>query len=85
MEKLISSYKEELNLSTMLWISIFCLLVICLLSFWTDRNLDYLGQWIQGNNTFNLPYWVSFIATVVLNGVTFAFNVIMEIIRLIRG
>lgn len=50
---------------------------------WTDRSMDYLLTMIKNQET-NCPYWLSFIITVVGNGATVVFNIIMEVIRLVR-
>ena len=58
--------------------------IIVAVCIWTDRNLDYLMTWIAGAPR-NCPWWLSTIATIIGNGIILLFNVVMEIIRLVRG
>lgn len=60
-----------------------CIIIIGLV-FWTDRSLDYWAT-IMAGAPRDVPMWMSVIATIVLNGVTIAFNIITEILRVVRG
>ena len=53
------------------------------LSLWTDRNMDFALTWFKGVPV-NCPMWLSVIITIVGNGLTLAFNIIMEILRLVK-
>ena len=50
---------------------------------WTDRNIDYALTLWKGH-AVNCPYWLSFLATIVGNGLTIIFNVVMEIVRIAK-
>jgi len=54
---------------------------VALISLWTQRNLDFwLSQW--NHHAVHVPYWASFLATFILNGVVLAGNIVGEIVRL---
>lgn len=59
-----------------------CLLgIIVFGTLWTDRTLDFWCTYCSGHQV-NVPLWISFIATIIGNGVTIALNIISEIVRL---
>ena len=58
-------------------------LIILGATIWTDRSMDYLLTMIKGHPV-NCPYWLSFLVTVIGNGATLLFNVIMEVVRLVK-
>ena len=66
---------------------LFCIVIVLGIIFgmtmWTDRSMDYLLTMIKGHPV-NCPYWLSFIITVVGNGATVVFNIIMEVVRLVK-
>ena len=65
---------------------IILLIVISVLSLcvgWTDSNLDWLLSSIKGR-TIDVPTWISAIVTFVGNGFVLAFNVICELIKLVK-
>lgn len=47
----------------------------------TDRSLDFIVQGL-GDGTGNVPYIISRIVTVFLNGAILAFNLVVELIQL---
>ena len=49
------------------------------LAFWTDRSLDFWVSHFKGE-TVDVPLWISFVVA-LLNGATFGFNIIAEIVR----
>lgn len=51
------------------------------ISIWTDRTLDF---WCThfAHHPVNCPWWLSFIVTVVGNGVVLLANCVSEIVRL---
>ncbi len=50
------------------------------MTLWTGRSLDWaLTEW--KHHPVHVPIWLAFLASVVGNGITFAFNVIVEILR----
>ncbi len=56
-------------------------LVLILVYFsWTDSNLDYAFTLFR-HHPVNIPYWLSVIIAIVGNGVTFIFNIIVEIMK----
>jgi len=59
---------------------IFAVLIIGLLSLWTDRNLEYYLSMYKGE-AVDIPYAISVLITIVLNAVIFGLNVLGEILR----
>ncbi len=51
-----------------------------LMARWTDRNLDFWLTYFKGE-TVDVPLWLSWLAAIALNVITFAANVISEIAR----
>jgi prepilin-type N-terminal cleavage/methylation domain-containing protein len=49
---------------------------------WTDRTLDFWLSYFKGSQ-INVPYWISFLVTVILNAVILAINIISELLRLV--
>jgi len=62
------------------WI-IFIVGVLYAVSCWTDRNLDFYISLAKGH-AVDVPFWLSFLLTLVLNGAALALNVVGEIVRL---
>lgn len=56
--------------------------IIALLSLWTDSNLDWMMSEIKGQ-VVNVPYWLSFLTTLIFNGFVLMFNIIVSLIRLV--
>lgn len=52
------------------------------LSLWTDRTLDFWCTYLA-HHVVNVPFWLSFVATVAGNGIIVALNIISEIVRLV--
>ncbi len=51
------------------------------LTMWTDRTLDFwCTQW--SGHFVDIPTWLSFLATVIGNGIMFILNIVSEITRL---
>jgi len=48
---------------------------------WTDRTLDFWVTYLKGT-TVDVPFWLSFIVTIVFNAVILLINVISEVARL---
>ena len=57
--------------------------VIVGLAIWTDRSMDYLLTWIKGVPV-DCPMWLSTLISIVGNAFIVAFNLIMEVIRMVR-
>ncbi len=53
-----------------------------LLALWTDRTLEF---WLtqMSDQAVNVPYWLSFLLTLLLNGGILLANVVSEILRLV--
>lgn len=58
--------------------------IFALFAFWTNSNLDYLVQWIKHDNLSHIPYWISFLISLIGNGITLLFNIAMEVIKICR-
>ena len=54
--------------------------ITLLFSFWTDRNLEFLLDWLKPENTDSIPWFLSWLATLFVVG--FPFNIVMEILRI---
>lgn len=67
-----------------LTIGIFSLIlgITALLSLWTDSNLDWMMSEIKGQ-VVNVPYWLSFLTTLIFDGFALMFNIIVSLIRLV--
>lgn len=63
-------------------IAIITIFVAC--TFWTDRTLDCWCSYFA-HHTVDIPTWLSFIVTVIGNGLTMFLNVISEVVRLAMG
>ena len=57
--------------------------VIILACMWTGRSMDYLLTWIKGRPV-HCPWYLDALITFVGNGATLVFNIVMEVIRLVR-
>lgn len=53
-----------------------------LLSLWTDRTLDFWMTYWKGE-TVDVPFWLSAVLTLVLNGIILTLNLVSEILRLV--
>ena len=56
--------------------------IIFAFSLWTDRSLEWLLDWLKPENTAHFPWWLSFLVTILLPA-ALAFNVIVEVIRIV--
>ena len=59
----------------------FSFIVTLLVTFWTDRTLDFWCTYFA-HHTINIPFWLSFMLTALFNVITIALNIISEIVRL---
>jgi hypothetical protein len=64
---------------TPVFLIVFNLLVA--LSLWTDRNLEFWLSRYKGSEV-DLPFWMSAVLSVVLNGIVVAANIVSEIFRM---
>jgi hypothetical protein len=55
--------------------------VVSLFALWTDRTLEFWLTYFKGD-VIDVPFWISFLATLLLNVVVLVVNVISEVIRL---
>lgn len=56
-------------------------LLLIPLTMWTDRTLDFwCTQW--SGHFVNIPTWLSFLVTIIGNGIMFVLNIVSEIVRL---
>lgn len=55
--------------------------IIYLLSLWTDRSLEFWLSRIKGMPV-DVPLWMSFLATLLLNGMIVLLNLVSELVRL---
>ncbi len=60
----------------------FVVLYIIGMSFWTDSNLDFWFSQIK-NKPIDVPYWISLLATIFLNGVCLPGNIIASLCKLL--
>lgn len=78
MKSLINKAKQGyVTLILLLWV-----LLAWVLTAWTDRNLEFWLGYVKGQHV-DVPNWLSFLLTLVLNGVCIALNIISEIARLL--
>lgn len=56
------------------------IILVLLVSLWTNSNLDFWLTYFKGHE-IHIPYWLSVLLTVALNGVIFVANVIASIAR----
>lgn len=68
--------------SYMFWsaIAAFYCVLIGMISFWTDRNLDFWFSYFKGH-PIDVPYWMSFLVSVVFNVIIVGFNIIAELAK----
>lgn len=55
--------------------------IIAAVTMWTDRNMDYWVTYLKEEPT-DVPYWVSFVVTFVLNGFILFLNTVAEVAKL---
>jgi hypothetical protein len=60
----------------------FCIILALVLVGWTDSNLDWLLTMIKGQPV-DVPMWISVIFSILFNGILLAFNIIVELLKLI--
>lgn len=75
--------KESFSFSLSGFIFLFLGIVIVIglpLTLWTDRTLDFWLTYFKGE-VVNVPFWLSFLATIILNAASLILNVLSEIIR----
>ncbi len=65
-------------LVTSAFLGIYCFIVY-LLSFWTDRNLDFWFSYFKGREV-DIPQWLSFLVSFV-SPVALAGNILMELFK----
>ena len=53
-----------------------------LLTLWTDRTLDFWMTYAKGAPV-DVPFWLSFIMTIILNGAMMLVNILTELFRLV--
>jgi hypothetical protein len=51
-----------------------------LIAYWTDRNLDFVVSLLRHTST-DVPFWLSFVSTLLFSPLVLPFNILMEIIR----
>lgn len=56
--------------------------IISIATVWTDRNLDFIFSYIKWTDV-DIPMWLSFITTILLNWIIIIFNVITELFKFI--
>ena len=56
--------------------------IVVLMTLWTDRTLDFWMTYAKGA-TVDVPFWLSFIMTIVLNGAMMLVNILTELFRLV--
>ena len=56
-------------------------LLVVPVSLWTDRNLEFYLSLLKGV-AVKVPFILSLLLTIILNGVALALNIVFEIIRL---
>lgn len=59
-------------------------MVTSVIALWTDRTLDYWLTYFKGAEV-DVPYWMSWLVTLFLNGITLGVNLVSEIVRLYMG
>ena len=60
----------------------FCLGFIAVLTNWTERNLEFYLSMYKGE-AVDIPYWIAFLLTLVLNGIALLLNIVGELIRMV--
>ena len=75
--------KVRVSVSGNVFVMIFAFVigVFVALSFWTDRNLDFFVSYFKGSPV-DVPFWLSALVTILLNGLILVANIIAEIVRL---
>ena len=59
---------------------IFLFAACAVFSFWTQSNLNFWLSYFKGTAVY-VPYWLSFLLTLVLNGVIFVANLVASLAR----
>ena len=80
MKKLSQNNKGLVAILFLAWF-VFAFFIIWLVSLWTDRNLEFWLSHIK-HKAVDVPDWLSFLLTLVLNAIALALNIIFEIARL---
>lgn len=70
------------GIASLMALVFFFIPLMFIIAIWTDRNLEFWLSYLKGHPV-DVPFWMSFIMTLVLNGVALALNVVGEILRLL--
>ncbi len=66
-----------------LFVGIFVLLLVTIYPLWTQRSLEWcLGAW--KGHPVHVPYGISLVLSLIMNGVSIVFNVIVELLRCVK-
>jgi len=71
---------EQIKQITGFFLCIGLLLLFLVYFSWTDSNLDYIFTLLR-HHPVNIPLWLSVIISIVGNGITLIFNIIVEIMK----
>lgn len=72
-----------IELTVILLIVFFVPIIVIGLTGWTGRSLDWsLTQW--KHHAVHVPYWLDLIIVFIGDGLTFVFDVIIEILRRVQ-
>ncbi len=68
-------------MAILVWVVV-VLPLTALVALWTDRTLEFWLSYFS-HHAVEVPYWLSLLVTILLNGVIFAVNVLTEVCRLV--
>lgn len=80
MKKII--YRQPMGIVTFSALILTITALIASLALWTERTLEFWLSHFKGD-LVDVPYWLSLLLTLVLNGVILAVNIFSEILRLL--
>jgi hypothetical protein len=63
-------------------IGLFSLTIALICGKWTDSNLEFWLSHFKGE-AVEVPYWISFVTTLVLNGAIIVINILAELFKFI--
>ena len=63
-----------------MFIILIYLILFIPVAFWTDSNLDFWLSYIK-KTSIDIPFYVSYIVSVILNGIILAINIILSLLR----
>lgn len=63
-------------------VGLFAVAIALVFGKWTDNNLEFWLSYFKGE-TVEVPYWISFVTTLILNGAALVLNILAELFKFV--